>query len=164
MLGKHTLKAGEKTELTITFNTTGKPGDFRKDIDIETDAAGQEEMHLTMKGTVKEAPGPKIQAASRKIDLGSIKNGEGKETTIVVTNIGNRALAISKIVSQGSQQVYFDSLKDTAIVIEPGKSRTVAFNVRPVSSGPFADRIAIQSNAKNASKGGFIIIVNGTAE
>ncbi len=67
MLGKHTLKAGEKTELTITFNTTGKPGDFRKDIDIETDAAGQEEMHLTMKGTVKEAPGPKSRRLREKL-------------------------------------------------------------------------------------------------
>ena len=164
MLGKHTLKPGEKTELKITYNTTGRPGVFRKDIDVETDAPGQEEMHLAMQGTVKEMPGAKIQVTPRKLDLGTIKSGESKDLTINVKNTGELPLDVKKIVGQGSDYVYFDGVKDGDIVIDPGKSRSVVLTVRLAQIGQFADRVAIQSNAKNAPKGGFIIMVNGKAE
>ncbi len=164
MLGKHTLKSGEKTELKITYNTTGRPGVFRKDIDVETDSSGQEEMHLSMQGTVKEMPGPKIQVTRRKLDLGTIKTGESKDLTINVTNTGEIPLDVKKIVGQGSEHVYFDGVNGGDIIIDPGKSRSVILTVKPVQTGKFADRVAIQSNAKNAPKGGFIIMVNGTAE
>jgi uncharacterized membrane protein len=164
VLGKHTLKPGEKTGLKITYNTTGRPGVFRKDIDIETDAQGQEEMHLTMQGTVKETPGAKIQVTPRKLDLGTIKTGESQDFTITVRNTGELPLDINKISGQGSGHVYFEGLKGGDIVIESGKSEAVVLTVKPVQTGQFADRVAIQSNAKNAPKGGFIIMVNGTAE
>jgi hypothetical protein len=71
---------------------------------------------------------------------------------------------VKKIVGQGSEHVYFDGVNGGDIIIDPGKSRSVILTVKPVQTGKFADRVAIQSNAKNAPKGGFIIMVNGTAE
>jgi uncharacterized membrane protein len=164
VLGKHTLSPGESTELTITYNTTGRPGAFRKDIDIETDVTGQSEIQLTMSGTVKEAPGAKIQATPRKLEAGTIKLGETKELFITVKNVGELPLSITKVIGQGSQHVYFDDSKMGMMSVAPAQTQTLSLIVQPVRKGPFTDRIAIQSNAKNAPKGGFIIMMNGSAE
>lgn len=164
MLGKHTLEPGEKTELTITYNTTGRPGAFRKDIDVETDVAGQSEIQLVMSGNVKETPGPKISATPRKLETGPIKMGESKELSVVIKNVGELPLNITKVIGQGSQHVYFDDSKTGALTIAPAQSQTLPLIVQPIRKGSFTDRIAILSNAKNAPKGGFIIMLSGSGE
>jgi len=97
VLGQHTLKPQEKTELKLVFKTTNAPGLFEKIATLVTDAPGQEQIELHMRGTVKEAPGAKIAVQPRRIDVGDLNGGEKKEVTITVMNNGNRPLVITAV-------------------------------------------------------------------
>jgi len=78
VLGQHTLKPQEKTELKLVFKTTNAPGLFEKIATLVTDAPGQEQIELHMRGTVKEAPGAKIAVQPRRIDVGDLNGGGEK--------------------------------------------------------------------------------------
>jgi hypothetical protein len=161
VLGKHALKPKEKTELKIIYNTVGRPGAFRKNINITTNVPGQEEIEMTMSGVVREAPGAKIQVAPRKFDFGAADAGAVVQIAYTVTNAGALPLIISRIYSQERRDVYFDGADGTAITIDPGKSQTVRIELKPSKPGPYADRVVIASNAKNATKGNYIVMVSG---
>jgi hypothetical protein len=161
VLGKHTLKAGEKTTLKITYDTAGRPGAFRKNIDIATDIPGQKEIELVMSGTVKEAPGAKIQVVPRKADIGLIPLNSSKAQSLTVTNVGTLPLVIRKIASKDGAQVYFEGAGGGDFVVEAGKSRPINLDIRVTKPGPFTEVIALDSNAKNAPKGGFAIMISG---
>jgi hypothetical protein len=70
MLGKHTLNPKEETSLRITFDTTGRPGPFRKIVTLTTGSPGEKELEVTVEGTVLEVPGAKIRVVPRQVDLG----------------------------------------------------------------------------------------------
>jgi hypothetical protein len=163
VLGEHALNPGEKTEMKITFKTDGAPGPFQKNIVLTTDAAGQEEIRISMTGTVREAPGAKMQVNPRRADLGTVKAGAAVKVQYTVNNTGALPLVIKKIYSQAKKQVYFDAIPKE-MVIEPGKSEVVTLEITPEKPGSFSDRLAIQSNAKNAPKTGYIVMVIGQAE
>lgn len=164
MLGKHTVNPGEKAELKVIFHTTGHPGPFQKNIVITTDVAGQEEIELSMTGTVKEAPGAKIQVNPRKADFGAVKAGSAAKLHYTVTNTGTIPLLINKIHSPESGQVYFDGSATKEIAVDPGKSKAITIEINPRQPGSFMERIVIVSNAKNAPKGGYIIMATGRVE
>lgn len=163
-LGKQTLKPREKTTLKIIYSTADRPGIFRKNITIETDITGQEEVEFEVSGTVKEAPGAKIQVTPRKVDAGSIKTGSRKKLTLSVNNNGALPLIIRKIFEKGGEAVYFDGAKKGDIVIEAGKTRQLEIDYNRVKSGQFTDVVLIDSNAKNAPKGGFAFMITGKSE
>ena len=163
-LGKQTLKPHEKTTLKITYKTVDRPGIFQKNITIATDIAGQEEVEMEVVGTVKEAPGAKIQVTPRKIDVGSMKKGLSKKLTLTIDNIGALPLVIKKIVERGSGAVYYDEAKQGDIQIESGKKRQLEIEYKTAKSGSFTEVLLIESNAKNAPKGGFAFMVVGKGE
>jgi hypothetical protein len=163
VLGKHVINPGDKTEMKVIFKTEGAPGPFHKKITMTTDAEGQEEIMLSMTGTVKEARGAKMQVSPRKADFGTVKMGTAARLRYSVTNTGAMPLIITKIYAQVNSQVFFDgTLKE--MVIEPGKTEDLTLEITPQKSGPFSDRIVIVSNAKNASKGGYIVLATGQVE
>jgi hypothetical protein len=165
VLGKHILEPNEKTELKIIYHTADRPGAFQKNIIVATSARGQEEVELSMTGMVRELPGAKIQITPRKHDVGSIKAGAVVKLEYKVSNTGLQPLMISKIYSQERQDIYFESnaqAKD--LVIDPGKTESIKIEIKPSRPGPFIERIIVSSNAKNASKGNYIIMVNGNVE
>lgn len=161
MLGKHSLKPKEKTEMKVIYNTAGRPGAFKKNINITTNVLGQEEIELTMSGVVRETPGAKIRVTPRKFDFGAVTAGDVLKIEYSVTNTGLLPLVIGKIYSQERQAVYFDGTGEKAITIDPGKSQAVRIEFKPLQTGPYADRIVVLSNAKNTTKGTFILIVFG---
>ena len=163
MLGKHTLKPKEKTYLTITYTTKDRPGKFHKTVTITLDAAGNEETQISIEGTVKEAPGPKIHVTPRRVDLEAVQAGYEKEQQFTVSNTGSMLLRITKIHLKGTETVYFDGRKEGDILIEPGKSHIFTVRLRAgEGTGQVRHFIVIESNAKNATQGGYVImIVNG---
>lgn len=163
MLGKHTLKPGEKTELKAVFNTKDAPGPFEKITTIQTDASGQEQIDLFMVGTVKEAPGPKITILPRRIDLGILKPGESKAQVISATNPGELPLKITGITTKKGSPVSV-ATGSLPLTVAAGQKTDVELTVLVGKSGPFNERIAIESNAKNAPKTGFVILVTGKVE
>ena len=149
--------------MKVTFNTTGAPGPFHKKITITTNLPDQVEIRLDMTGTVREAPGAKVQVNPRKADFGSVKSGEAAKLQYTVTNTGTLPLVIKKIYSQGDNQVLFDGTT-REMVVEAGKSETIILKIHPQKSGSFSDRIIIISNAKNAPKSGYIVLGTGQVE
>lgn len=164
MLGKHTLKPREKTSLRITYNTEGRPGPFRKNIAIATDVPGQEEVEIVMEGSVKETPAAKIKVNPRKVDMGLLKVETGKEQSFEVSNTGVLPLIITKIYSKGNNRVYYDADKDGRMEVAPGQTRQIKLSVKVSQGGSFSETVIIESNAKNTTKGGLVIIVTGKGE
>ena len=160
MLGKHTLSPKEKTYLKITFNTVNSPGSFRKTVTMSTNIPGQEETKVTIEGTVREAPGAKIQVTPRKVSLGTIQAGSVRKQDFTVTNVGALPLTVSKIYSRGSGNIYFDGAEQGNIVIEPGTTRRIELAIIADNEpGHYQEFILIESNAKNSTKRGYVIIV-----
>jgi hypothetical protein len=160
MLGKHTLAPKEKTFLRITFNTEGSPGPFRKTLTISTDIPEQEETEITVEGTVKEAPAAKIQVTPRRIDLGKIKPPYSVKQGLVIANTGTLPLVIKRIYAKGSGAVYFCGSREGDMVIQPGRTRKIEVEiVADKPSEQVRELITIESNAKNAPKGGYVVAV-----
>ena len=163
MLGKHTLKPGEKTQLKVTFATENAPGPFEKIVSIDIEAPEKKLYEVFMTGSVKEAPGAKIAMASRKVDIGVVKQGEAKKQMVSVKNIGELPLTINKFsVKIGANiSVSVDALP---VTIEGKQAADVELAITPAKAGAFSERVTIESNAKNAPKTGFVIQVTGKAE
>ena len=160
MLGKHTLKPKEKTYLKITFDTTGSPGPFRKTVTISTGNLDQKEITVTIEGTVKEAPAAKIQVTPRRVDFGTIKRGSVKRQQFTVTNTGTLPLFIKRVYVKGSGTPFFEGSREGDMVIEPGRTKRIELAIRTdKDGGRFQELILIESNAKNATKGGYVIVV-----
>jgi hypothetical protein len=120
----------------------------------------QSEIEITLEGQVKEKPCAKIQVTPRRIDLGVLKAGSEKKQDVTISNVGTLPLEISKISGKESNTIHFEG----KLVIVPGASasREVAFKASKI--GPFTETILIQSNARNATRAGFIVLAKGTVE
>jgi hypothetical protein len=160
MLGKHTLAPKEKTSLKITFNTEGSPGPFRKTLTISTEIPGQEEIEITVEGNVKEAPAAKIQVTPKRIDLGKIKAPYSINQGLVIANTGVLPLIVKRISVKGSGTVHFDGKREGDMVIQPGLTGKIDIEIIADRPGEQArELITIESNAKNAPKGGYVVAV-----
>lgn len=160
MLGKHTLKPKESTNMTITYRTEGLPGPFTKIATITVCGDNEEEIEVTMTGVVREAPSAKIQVNPRKISV-EVQTGMEKRQTIAITNTGTMPLIIKKIYGRESKRIYFEAKPD--LVVEPGKSVSKEITIIREKSGPFTELVIIETNARNAPRGGFVIMVTGKA-
>jgi hypothetical protein len=161
MLGKHTLDPNEKTELKVTYGTEGRPGTFQKRVILSTNIPGQEKIEIfAIKGEVREAPAAKISVSPRRIVLEGIERTAGKKQALSVTNEGSLPLVIDSIRSKDGKTIYFDGAREGNIAIEPSQTKTIEIQLAG-DNGEEAmrDLILIDSNAKNAGKSGYFLIV-----
>jgi hypothetical protein len=166
MLGKHTLNPGEKTQLKGVFDTAGRPGPFRKTITLTTDIAGQEDFEaFVITGTVKEAPSAKIQVEPRKVVLEKVEPGAFRTQTFSVKNTGTIPLIITKIYVQKSNIVYFDGVKEGNMIINPDQTKKIELQLKAGSGEKdLEEMIAIVCNARNASKGNYMIMIQSAVK
>jgi hypothetical protein len=149
--------------MKVTFKTDGAPGPFQKRIVVTTDAPDQEEIRISMKGSVKEGPGAKIQVTPRKADFGTVKAGGTAKLQFTLSNTGTMPLQLNKVYSQSDKHIYADwTGKDMAV--DPGKSTALTVEITPQKPGPYSERFVIESNAKNAPKTGYIVLGTGKVE
>ena len=165
MLGKHTLGPKEETSLRITFDTTGNPGPFRKVVTLTTDASGEKELEVTIEGSVIESPCAKIQVVPRRLDLGTVSRGPVKIKPLAISNPGSLPLVITKIYVRGTGAVLREGSQEGNLIIAPGETRAFEASIS-ASSGPgdYQETIVIESNAKNAAKGGYLILIRYKSE
>jgi hypothetical protein len=163
VLGKHTLKAHESTILTTVYNTLNLPGPFRKTVTLTTDVPGQNEIEITLEGVVKEAPCAKIQVTPRRFDVGVLKPGSEKKQTITIANTGTLPLHVKKIFGRESNKIYSE-FGSEGLVIEPGRSVTRELVIRQDQVGGFTELIGIESDARNGTRGVFVVVANGKVE
>ncbi|WP_246163554.1 DUF1573 domain-containing protein [Oryzomonas sagensis] len=148
----------------MSFATKGAPGPFEKIVTIDIDIPAQQQVEAVMTGTVKEAPGAKLTVTPRKMDVGSIKQGVSKRLKLAVTNTGTLPLTIRKIFLKGGSTVYFDGVKQGDIKIGEGKTHNIEIEYIASKPGTLKDVILIESNARNAPKGGIAVMVTGKSE
>jgi hypothetical protein len=161
VLGKHRLEPKEKTELKVTYTTEGSPGIFQKKVTFYTDIPGFEKIDIfRIKGEVLEAPGAKISVKPRRIVIEGMEPGALKTESIAVTNGGSLPLVIESIRSEDGKTVYFDGAKEGNLVIDPAQQVTVELQLA-AGKGSEGGRelIIIDSNAKNAGKSGYFLIL-----
>lgn len=166
MLGKHTLEPNEKTELKVSYATAGSPGPFEKKVFLTTNIPGHEKIEIfMMKGEVQEAPGAKIEIVPRIVKLAGAERSAGKKQSFAVKNEGSLPLVITDIRSKDGNTVYYDGAKSGNITIEPAQTKDIELQL-PGNSGDKEVRefILLQSNAKNAGKTGFFILVQYGAQ
>jgi hypothetical protein len=166
MLGKHTLNPGEKTQLKAVFETAGRPGIFRKTITLSTDIPGQEEIEaFVMTGTVKEAPSAKIQVDPRRVVLENVEPGMVRTQLFSVKNTGNIPLVVTRIYAQKSNAIYFDGIKEGNMVIDPDQIKKIELQLKAGSNEKdLEEMIVIVCNARNASKGNYMIMIQSTVK
>jgi len=161
MLGKHTLAAGEKTELQVTYLTQGRPGPFDKKVIFSTNIPGEEKIEIFgLNGDVREAPGAKIAVAPRRVTIEGDAFNAGKKQAFSVKNEGSLPLVIKNMKSKDGKNVYYDGAKDGDITVDPGKELDVELQLkgRPdVDSN--SELILIESNAINAGSSGLFLMI-----
>ncbi len=160
MLGKHTLAPREKTSLTIIFNTAGLPGPFRKTATMGTKNPDQGELEVTIQGTVKEAPCAKIKASPRRIDLGGISEGTAVRRKLTITNTGTLPLTITRVFMKGTGTAVHAASAQRPVTVPAGGEQTIECVITAGKpKGQYQDSMILESNAKNATKGGYVIMV-----
>jgi hypothetical protein len=160
MLGKHTLRPAEKTSLNIVYQTTDRPGPFSKIVTLTTDSSDQQEIEVTVEGTVREMPAANIAVHPRKIVLEGSESGMPVKREFTVSNSGKTPLEITKVFSKATGTVIFDSSKDGAFTVEPQKTKKLELQLRPRVIGEKSrELVVIESNAKNAPKSGYVIMI-----
>lgn len=161
MLGKHTLAAGEKTNLEVSYATEGRPGIFEKNVIFTTDIPDQEKIEIfTMKGNVLEAPSAKIAVEPRRVVIKSEDRNAGIKQSFTVTNEGTLPLEISRIALKDGPTVFYDGAVSGNIVIEPGQSKNVELNLGPEEGTERVQKLVLfECNARNAGSTGYFLIV-----
>jgi len=161
VLGKHTLDAGEITKLEVTYETTGLPGIFEKNVVLTTDIPDQEKIEIfRMKGDVLEAPSAKIAVDPRRVVIKGDERASGIKQSFGITNNGTLPLEITRIALKDDPTVYFDSAESGKLVVGPGLTETVEFNLEPESGSERVQKlIMIECNARNAGNTGYFLIV-----
>ena len=161
MLGKYTLNAGEKTILTVSYATTGRPGAFEKNVTFTTDIPNQETIEIfSMKGNVLEAPSAKISVDPRRVVLGGGERDTGKKQPFAITNEGTLPLEITRIHLKDGDTVYFDGADSGNLLVGPGETKTIEINLEPETGTERVQKlILIECNARNAGNTGYFLIV-----
>lgn len=161
MLGKHTLNAGEKTELKVSYETTGRPGIFEKTVTFTTNIPDHEKIAIfTMKGDVLEAPAAKIAVDPRRIVLEGGERDTGKKQAFTIKNEGTLPLTITRIHAKDGNTVYFDGAAEGNLVIEPDQTETMELQLEPEPGTEKVQKlILIECDARNAGKTGYFLIV-----
>jgi len=161
VLGKHTLAAGEKTELQVTYLTQGRPGPFDKKVIFSTDIPGEEKIEIfSLSGDVREAPGAKIAVAPRRVTMEGDDRNAGKKQAFSVKNEGSLPLIITNMRSKDGKNVYFDGAKDGNITVDPGKEGNIELQLMGRSGvNSDSELILIESNAVNAGESGLLLMI-----
>ena len=165
MLGKHTLDAGEKTELKVTYATAGRPGAFEKKVTLTTDIPGQEKIEIfSMNGDVLEAPSAKISVEPRRVVIEGAERDTGKKQTFTIKNEGSLPLEITRIYMKDGTSVFFDGASKGNLIVEPNQVKTIDIQLDPDKGTEQVQKlILIECNARNAGASGYFLIVRYNA-
>ena len=148
----------------INYQTFKYAGKFDKTVTIYTGPDGKDEIVIRLKGFVEPIPMGKLEMVPRKTLVGDLKIGQENEVGLVLNNIGDAPLTVTKIVSRKFKMIYFDGSKSGDLIIEAGKTRKVHFKVTPPKSGKFIDIIMIHSDARNDIGNGYKGVLVGQAK
>ncbi len=145
---KSELGPGESTNLTVTFNSSGRNGKQKKLIRIETNDPENPQQIITIKGNVvledaNKQANPVLNFSETQYDFGKIAEGKVVEHTFKFQNNGKAVLKISDIkTSCGCTAALVSNEK-----IEPGEEGTLKVELDTKNrKGKMSRTITITSN------------------
>ncbi len=125
-----------------------------------TKSADQGELEVTIQGTVKEAPCAKIKATPRRIDLGGVSEGTVVRRKVTITNTGTLPLIITRVFMKSTgAAVHAASAQKPVTIAADGEQTIECVITAGKPKGQYQDSIILESNAKNAPKGGYVVMV-----
>jgi uncharacterized membrane protein len=160
VLGKHQLNPKEDAVLKMIYHTEGRPGPYEKRIYLITDSLVQPNLEITLKGEVLPAPAAQIKIEPRKLNIGSLQKGSQKEINFKVSNQGNEPLEITKIYSATGKTLVIRK-EEARTRIPRNESTELEITFQTTTIGPFVEVLLIDSNARNALKGQYAVMVIG---
>lgn len=140
MVNSETIAPGAKTNLKITFDTTGFSGKKAKTVRIFTNDPKQSSLLFTLEGEIKSD----ISLSIQKLNFGDIEKGQERVLKFSVATDKNSAV-VFKETSSRSPYLELDSQE-----IQDSNQRVLLINVKLKSTLPvglFRDRIVIKSNS-----------------
>lgn len=145
---KTELKPGESTNLTVTFNSTGKRGKQAKLVRINTNDTEDPQTIITFRGNVFKDQEPResspiIHFAETQHDFGVVKEGQKVEYTFTFDNSGKTNLEIGDIKTSCGCTAALVSQK----VLAPGEKGTLKVELDTSKrQGKMSRMITITSN------------------
>jgi hypothetical protein len=137
-----TILPGESCELSITFKPLGG-GALEGSIQIVSDAPGSpHSIALSGTGIAERTPAIKLRPAA--LNFATLPVGTEVEAAMRLTNVGNKALAISAISSVGAM---FRQANDCPASLAPEAFCDIRVTYAPTSVGAHSGQVRIESNA-----------------
>ena len=125
-----------------------------------TDSLVQPKLEITLEGEVLPASAAQIRVEPRKINIGSLQKGSEKEINFKVSNEGNQSLEITRFYSATGKSLVIRK-KEARTRIPPEESMKLGITFQTTTIGPFVEVLLIDSNARNALKGQYAVMVIG---
>lgn len=159
---RHPIEPGEKGEVKVIYNTTGRPGNFTKTITINHNGeANGGTVYLTIKGTAEPFPKPPIVVFDKmEHDFGIIDEGIQATTDFYLINKCNEPIEITRVdASSGCVTPTWSSTP-----IEPGATGkiSVVFNSNG-NAGDFRKTLVVKFN-KYDQNDFEVLTIKGTVE
>ncbi|MBN1848415.1 MAG: hypothetical protein JW932_07505 [Deltaproteobacteria bacterium] len=147
--------------MRIVYHTKDRPGPYEKRIYLSTDIPDQDDVVITIKGMVHEAPIAKIRVEPKKFKVELVKTGRVMNLNILISNEGSEPLTITRIQNEKGTNTYFEAGKQGGLVI--GAMGSTGFNLAFLANqaSPFVQVIFIESNARNVLNGRYPIMIIG---
>ena len=153
-----TLKPNEEGKITFTFNSNkcAQWGPVTSDVYVVLNKNKKltDEFRLVLMGNVTEDFGkmtldqkrkaPILEVSDKSINLGTIKQGAKKSATFKLSNKGQNALEVRKIINNNKEL----TVRPTKLSVSGGKSVeiTVEVNAKNVIDGDYKKYISVQTN------------------
>jgi hypothetical protein len=136
---------------------------------ISSNAANASDGKVDLRGKAIPVPVPIVKLSATTVGFGTqVVNGAEVTQKIILTNIGQRPLAISKITATGDYSQ--TNTCSTSVPLEPTKTCDISIRFAARSEGTAAGSVEIESNAKTSpdkimleGSGCVLIITGGSA-
>jgi hypothetical protein len=144
-------------------------GDKSAMLVISSNAANASDGKVDLRGKAIPVPVPIVKLSATTVGFGTqVVNGAEVTQKIILTNIGQRPLAISKITATGDYSQ--TNTCSTSVPLEPTKTCDISIRFAARSEGTAAGSVEIESNAKTSpdkimleGSGCVLIITGGSA-
>ncbi|HAA20033.1 MAG TPA: hypothetical protein DCR93_17140 [Cytophagales bacterium] len=141
---------GEKGVIKASYNSKGRPGNFRKSITVTSNAATPTSAVFIQGVVVKRPPTAEEIAASSKlvveqatVKTGKIEKGQTVPVAFEISNEGKAALAFSNVRSN-CNCVFFDPEFDRSV--GSGEAHTLKLMYTPSQTGNWVEVVTLYTN------------------
>ncbi|MFH0812407.1 MAG: DUF1573 domain-containing protein [Pseudomonadota bacterium] len=140
-LSKEKILPNEEGEIKVVYNSSNRPGDFQKNIQVVTNDPQNSKTNLIIRGIATRGPSPCISVHNRKIELGVINIKSPPPFALSVRNTGEEKLIINSIKNTRGEVLLAAETE-----IPPQERKIFQLTYQPQNVGIINESITIYSN------------------